>query len=38
MNVSLCDTRKKFKKIIKVVLVITNEGNKKKTCSNKNIS
>ena len=30
MNVSLCDTRKKFKKIIKVVLVITNEGNKKR--------
>ena len=38
MNVSLCDTRKKFKKIIKVVLVITNEGNKKKACSNKKIS
>ena len=29
MNVSLCDTRKKFKKIIKVVLVIINESNKK---------
>ena len=28
VNVSLCDTRKKFKKIIKVVLVIINESNK----------